>query len=70
MKIIHKHKRDIAYTMVYSAAMLGFCGILSSLGGIEFGFCGIFEGLARAAISAAAMVTFGSVASEMDKRMR
>ncbi len=63
-------KQTIIYSVTFSGAVLGFCGMLSGLSGIEFGTYGIFEGLVRTAISALAMVTLGFISSEMDKRMR
>mgnify|MGYP000847311831 FL=1 len=63
-------KQTIIYSVTFSGAVLGFCGILSGLSGIEFGTYGIFEGLVRTAISALAMAALGFLSSEMDKRMR
>lgn len=63
-------RQKVGYAVTFSAAVCGFCGILSALNGIEFGTYAVGEGLVRAVLSGGAMCFFGYVADEMDKRMK
>ena len=64
-----KTRQTIVYSITFTAAIMGFVGFAFTLAGIGMGMYGLLGGFIRAVISAAAAVSFGYLAIEMDKRM-